>query len=316
MSSQNQTLALVATSCGAMELSERQLVVGSGQELVSVVAADISPLDRQIATGRFPPAGPWPFILGLSGVVRRSDGSLAFAFVESVGGGYHRDGVHALSAVVDSNILVPLPEGLEPVIAAAGLTTLATAHSVFEDVAPIRAGDNVLVLGASGGVGRSVIAIALSKGANVIAVSRTPIHGLDERVTALGVDDFHLQVRDLTNGVGAHVIVNVLGGDITSRAIGVGAGDCKHLLLGFSAGPMMTLVAPMFLGGEHQLIGFNLLRRSPARIRELTVESLSDLAAGVYEPQVAAQVSLEHIVEAYVSSATASGRTVLVNKEI
>lgn len=316
MSPQTQTTALVAPSPGALELREHQLTVGPGQELVSVIASDISPLDRQIGAGKFPPAGPWPFVLGLSGVVRRGDGSLAFAFVESVGGGYHRDGVHALSAVVDSDILVPLPEGLDPVIAATGLTTLATAHSVFEDIAPIRPGDNVLVLGASGGVGRSAIAIALSRGANVIAVSRAPIRGLDERVTALGIDDFHLHVRDLTNGVGAHVIVNVLGGDITARAIGVGAGDCKHLLLGFSAGPMMTLAAPMFLGGEHQLIGFNLLRRSAPRIRELTVESLSDLAVGVFEPQVAAQVSLEHIVEAYVSSATASGRTVLVNKDI
>ena len=316
MTPQNRTMALVATSPGQMELRECELVVGSGQELVSVVASDLSPLDRQIAAGKFPPAGPWPFILGLSAVVRPSDGTLAFAFVESVGGGYRRDGVHALMAVVDSDILVPLPEGLDPVVAAAGLTTLATARSIFEDVAPIKSGDNVLVLGASGGVGRSIIALALLKGANVIAVSRTPIAELDERVITLGMDDFHQHVRDLTNGVGAHVIVNVVGGDITSRAIGVGADDCKHLLLGFSAGPMMTLVAPMFLGGEHQLIGFNLLRRSAARIRELTVASLADLALGVHTPQVAAQVGLEQILEAYAAAPAKPGRTVLVNEEI
>jgi NADPH2:quinone reductase len=62
-------------------------VAGEGQVLVELVAADLQPLDRQIARGGFPGAGPLPMIAGVSAVGRTADGKLHVVLAEMTGMG-------------------------------------------------------------------------------------------------------------------------------------------------------------------------------------------------------------------------------------
>ena len=92
--------------------------------------------------------------------------------------------------------------------------------------------------------------------------------------------------------------------------------DCKHILLGFSAGIQLPLIAPRFLGTEHQLIGFNLLRRPWPLIAKLMDEAMEFLKDGKCIPIIAQEVAFKKAPEAFKTAASKQGRTLLVMQEL
>jgi NADPH2:quinone reductase len=112
-------------------------------------------------------------------------------------------------------------------------------------------------------------------------------------------------------GRGADVIIDPVGGEITGNAMSAGAPDCKHILLGFSSGAMMPILAPKFLGGEHQLIGFNLLRRSHEGLAEHVRAAVQDVISGGFAPEIDSIHPLAAGVAAYAHAAQVRGRVLL-----
>ena len=100
----------------------------------------------------------------------------------------------------------------------------------------------------------------------------------------------------------------VRGGDCFQRA--------KHVLLGFSAGVQLPLIAPRFLGNEHQLIGYNLLRRPWTLIAQLLGEAMEFLKAGKCIPVIAQELPFANAPEAYKTAGSKQGRTLIVMQEI
>lgn len=148
-----------------------------GHTLVRVTAAAINPIDVTISSGRHPLGRPaLPHVPGVegAGVVVESDTLAAGARVRVQVPGGLVDGTLAEFVVAPDAACLPIPDGVDDDQAAALGTVGISALVAFEDVADLRSGESVLVLGATGALGRVFVQLAKGVGAQpVIAAGRT-----------------------------------------------------------------------------------------------------------------------------------------------
>lgn len=301
------TLALMAHEANIVNLEEVELPESRDRKL-QFSAAQISPLDQQIAAGIFPLSKPWPISLGTSGVGCDDAGRNFFVFAEGVGGGFATGGTHAEEYSFPEHVLYLLPDASKNSEIAASIISLATAHSAFKDIAKANAGDRVLILGGNGSVGQSCITVGLQLGLEMLVASRngTSYAGLPgiryEEIESDGVKKL---------GGRARIIIDPVGGDLSAKAMSLAGPDCIHILPGFSAGAYMPLLAPRFLGGEHRIVGFNLLRRPPEVIKERIEASIADVYEGRFTPAIR-EMPFAQGVEGYRVASESKDRLVLV----
>ncbi len=280
-------------------------VAGPGEVVIDLIAADVIPLDKQIACGFFPPAKTVPLQVGVSAVGRRRDtGRVVSVQGGHVGMGWSRPGCFASSFVAPINVLAELPEGCDPLIAAAGTETAMTALLVLQDHAIVRSGEKVLVLGANGGVGRACMQLATHLGAEVIAAARQP-------ATVIAPAGTRIIGYDQIVGLGADVIVDPVGGPFFQTAILAGAHRCRHVFLGYGAGATVELKLPLLMIAEHRILGFNEHAVGHERVMSVTEEALQLLAQGVFDPLMGASYSLSDSDVAYGAVGTGIGRVLL-----
>ncbi len=177
-------------------------VTGAGEVLVRVRAAALNPMDNTLVSGALSEAMEhrYPLVLGrdVSGVVEEvgegvddvAVGSEVLAHVPFTAP--FEAGTVAELALVPAAGVVALPEGLDPVTAAA-LPLAGAAALVAIEAAAVTDGQVVLVNGASGGVGRYAVQLLVARGATVVATGRP---GDAERLRELGARD----VVDFTRG--------------------------------------------------------------------------------------------------------------------
>lgn len=179
---------------------------GPGEVLVRVVAAGVGPWDASLRSGQL----PWelPVIPGgdFAGVVVGDTGAEAFfEDGEPVYGYPSLTGCYAEYVTCPSEQMAPIPAGLSSVDAAAVPIDAMTAQQGMQDHLGIKAGDTVLITGASGGLGHLAVQIARALGANVVATASKHNHEFVHQLGAEMVVD-HMQpdwpdrVRSLTDG--------------------------------------------------------------------------------------------------------------------
>ena len=280
--------------------------------VVDLVAADVMPKDRQVARGELKVPLPPRFVPGSQAVVRvDGTGELAFARASIDAAGGLRDGVLADRFVAEQRWLVPLPDGLDPVVAAAGTAATADALYALDDLAGWAPGDVVLVLGASSGVGAAAVDVASSRGSLVVAASRTPeALPVREGVVALGYDDLPAAVRAATDAHGADVVIDTVGGPLTALGLRATARRGVSVLLGYLAGRDLPLNVIDLIPTEASLIGMNSGSVPPGRTRELTAAALELLADGTHRPTPVHARPLAEAIDALLHDAP--GRTVLL----
>jgi NADPH:quinone reductase len=157
---------------------------GSGEILVELTAAALNPMDAGIAAGFFNDrmTPDYPMIVGVDGagvVTRTGDGANRFAEGDVVHGQFFRaplgHGTFADYSVVtefpNNGALQRVPDGIPADVAAALPTAGMTAMGAIDTIAP-RAGQTVLIVGATGGVGVFAVQLATALGAEVIATAR------------------------------------------------------------------------------------------------------------------------------------------------
>jgi len=203
----------------ALTLVERpDPVAGPGQIRIRVRAAGVNRPDLLQRQGRYPAPAGASDILGLevAGEVDQiGDGAIRWALGDRVcallgGGGY------ADLAVVDARHALPVPGGLDFVQAAALPETVCTVFANVFEAGALKAGETLLIHGATSGIGVTAIQMARAAGARVIATSR----GADkaDAARALGADlsldaradDLEAAIRDFG---GVDVVLDMVGAD-------------------------------------------------------------------------------------------------------
>ncbi|MBI2836705.1 MAG: zinc-binding alcohol dehydrogenase family protein [Acidobacteria bacterium] len=250
-------------------------VPGQGEILVRVKASAVNPLDGIVRMGYFPIAKQPPLILGeeASGVVERDGGGfMAGETVIVYGGGLgvFTDGTWAELIAVPAAKLRRIPAGIAIEEVAALPNAGVTAYGALR-TAELKAGERLLVLGATGGVGSAGAHIGRAMGATVIAVVSTPEKGAAladlgaNHVVALNQGPLEEQVRKLTDGRGADVVLDPVGGELTGRGMAALGASGRLVHLGYSAGMSLSINSLDLIAKKTAIQGFNIFLVDPDR---------------------------------------------------
>jgi putative PIG3 family NAD(P)H quinone oxidoreductase len=200
--------------------------LGSNDIRIRVVGAGINGADISQREGHYPPpegAPAWPG-LEASGIVAEVGPDVtAFATGDAVcallsGGGY------AEEVVVDAGLVLPVPDDVSVLDAAALPEVAATVWSNVFMLGGLKPGETLLVHGGTSGIGTMAIQLAVALGSKVLATAGSADKvAVIESLGATGIDyrrqDFVSEVAAATDGRGADVILDMIGGDYLARNI-------------------------------------------------------------------------------------------------
>src|SRR3989449_11160801 len=203
-----------------------------GRVLVRMTAAGVTPLDHTILSGKFPHHLKAPLVLGNEGAgVVEEGGGTVFPVGSRVlffgAYGAFEDGTYSEWVAVRKEDLCLIPDNVDDV-SAAGIPVAYLTAQVALALADFRAGKTVLAPAIGGSIGNAVTQLARALGAKH-AMSSTTNHTKAEQAKALGfneVVDTSLEklgdgVRRITSGYGADIVVDGVGGEVLSEALGV-----------------------------------------------------------------------------------------------
>jgi NADPH:quinone reductase-like Zn-dependent oxidoreductase len=230
-----------------------------GQLVVEVAAAALHHLDVHKATGTFytgPP--PLPSVVGTDGVGRVAGRRVYFD--ETV----PPYGSMAERALVAENALFEVADGIDDATAAACGNTGLGAWLAVAWRSGLRPGETVLVLGATGAVGRIAVQAAKLLGAGrVVAAARSSDglaraleRGADAIVEIGGDDDLTAAIREAAGG-DVDVTIDTLWGEPALAAIAAAGRRARHVEVGQVAGTDITLPAPAIRSVSLDLRGFS-----------------------------------------------------------
>lgn len=218
--------------------------------------------------------------------------------------------------------LFPLGDEVPATDAATLLVTYLTAHVALHERARLRAGETVLVLGGAGGVGSAAIQLAATAGARVVATSSNreriaACHRLGaELVVDRGRDDPLAAVEEFTDGHGADVVIDPVGGALFGQARRALGWAGRAVLVGFASGELPELKANSILLRNQSVLGLHLgpyQDHAPQVTRAAFADLLRLHAAGELVPLVSAVHPLEDALVALdaLEASTAIGNVVL-----
>ncbi|MPZ63253.1 MAG: zinc-binding dehydrogenase [Propionibacteriales bacterium] len=264
--------------------------VAPGTVLVEVAAAGVNFPDVLVVAGNYQILPPRPFIPGkeVAGTVRAvGDGVTGLSVGDRVVAQVEHGG-YAELVVVPAGQVVPLPDGVpETEAAVVGLAAL-TAHIALRRRARLEPGETVLVTGAGGGVGAAGVQLAKAWGATVLAVARdeeraaiAAAQGADHVLVAGGTlrDD----VRRLTDGRGADVVLETVGGDVFAQALRATAWEGRLVVIGFASGEVPVVKAGHLLVKNVGVLGLQVSDyrdREPQTVQDALIELLALRAEG------------------------------------
>lgn len=299
---------------------------GPGEVVLRVVAAGINRADLLQRQGHYPPPPGASDVLGLevSGVVDSvgadvhdwRPGEQACALL--AGGGY------AEKVAVPAGQLLPVPDGVSLVDAASLPESACTAWSNLVHVGRLRPDETVLIHGGSGGVGVLAVQIAAAHGARVVTTAGGPERAA--RCARLGADvvvdhraeDFVQVVKDVTDGRGADVILDVIGGaylEPNLRALATGG---RLVVIGFQKGRTGELDLGI-LSAKRASVAATTLRSRPVPEKAAIVSDVCErvwpwVASGAVKPVVHARFPLAEAARAQEAMAAGEsfGKVLLV----
>jgi NADPH:quinone reductase len=292
--------------------------------LLEVTAAPLNPVDIRVADGGFFMGyPPLPYVPGVEvvGRVLESEVLPAQTLVWSCldGLGTARDGAIAEQTVVRDETLVPVREDVDPAVAAALGTAGVAAWFPLTRRAPVRDGETVIVLGATGTVGQIAIQTAKLLGAGLtVAVGRSEerlsqarMLGADATVRLQGVDRLVDDLRTACGPDGANLIFDLLWSDPLAAVLEVAAPRARIIHIGQSAGPRAALPSAPIRGKSLDVLGFTNFDVGLSAMRECYSELLDHAAAGRIRLDVE-RVSLENAAEAWDRQASGPGTKLVV----
>jgi NADPH2:quinone reductase len=297
---------------------------GPGEVVVDVRAAGINFPDTLIIRGRYQFKPELPFV----------PGGEAAGTVAALGDGVDRyrvgDRVIALAPygafaermTVPAALTLPLPASIDFEAGAGIGTTFGTSYYALKQQARLQAGETLLVLGAAGGVGVAAVELGKALGARVIAAASTgeKLIFAAEAGADLGInytsEPLKERVKELTDGRGADVVYDPVGGDYSEQALRATAWGGRFLVVGFAAGQIPNIPLNLALLKGAHIIGVfwgAWAQREPAASAANFGELLAMFQDGRLAPRVTEVYPLDDFAAAFrsLSERRARGKVIL-----
>ncbi len=294
-----------------------------GQVRVRVHAASVNFPDVLLVAGEYQIPVPPPFVPGseFAGVVAEVAGDVVGVSTGDRVFGSTLVGAFAEEVVVAATSLTSVPDGVDDRSAAAFGVAHRTAYHVLRSVAQVQAGDEVVVLGAGGGVGLATVQLGAALGASVTAVASSDAK-LDvarsfgaTHVVDHGRGDLRQSLRDALPD-GADVVVDPVGGELAEPALRSLRWGGRFVTVGYASGVIPRIPLNLVLLKGVKILGFQFLdfaTHLPDELERDERELLVLLASGRAFPHIGASFALSDAAAAlrYVADGRAIGKVVL-----
>lgn len=271
--------------------------VEENQVRIQIKACSLNFPDTLIIQGLYQFKPELPFTPGsdISGIVLEVGSAVNHLKVGDEVFGFTMVGGFAEEAVVDAKNIFPKPPNMSFTIAASFLLAYGTSYHAIIDRAKLKEGETMVVLGASGGVGLAAIEIGKQVGARIIAAASTQEklelckeRGADE-VINYEIEDLKNRIKELTNGKGANVIYDPVGGKYSEAALRGIAWEGRYLVVGFAAGeiPKIPLNLPLLKGC--QIMGVfwgSFAIKDPSKNLKNSIELMNWYREGKVKPHI------------------------------
>ena len=279
-----------------------------GQVRVAVHAAGINFPDILMAAGEYQLKPELPFTPGVeaAGEVIEVDGAAKGVAVGDRVIVKMRHGAYADEAVVATSQLTPLPSTFDYAEGATFLAAHGTAYHSLIDRGRVQAGEVLLVHGAGGGVGLAAVEMGKMLGATVIAAASSEeklavaqARGADHLVL-YGREPFRDAVKRITDGRGADVVFDPVGGEIFENSLRCIAWGARVLVIGLTGGIGLARTNLLLIKGA-SVLGVRAgeaARRNPA-LGEVRLTALTEWAeAGKIRPHISHRLPLDNYAQA------------------
>ncbi len=209
-------------------------------------------------------------------------------------------------ALAPADDLAALPPSLDPVAAAASWMQYGTAYDGIVNVGKVTADDFVIITAASSSVGLAAIEMVRDLGATAIATTRTSQKKQElldfgaPFVIASEEEDLPARVREITNGKGARVIYDPIGGDGIHTLAQASSQGAVYILYGMLSGqPTPYPLSRFGQGFSMTSSSISTARRSPETYTRMKSYVYDRLASGAFKPKIAKTFPFAQTVEAY-----------------
>src|SRR5258705_10746128 len=290
-----------------------------------MTAAGVTPLDHTILSGQFPLAKA-PLVLGNegAGVVEEGGGTdfpVGSRVMFTGPYGVFEDGTYSEWLAVRKENLCLIPEGVDD-ISAAGVPVAYLTAQMALTAAGFQAGKTVLAPAIGASVGNAVTQLARALGARHTSSSKTN-HAKAERAKALGfnevIDNSSEKLRDgvrrITGDYGADIVIDGVGGEVLSEALGALALNGSLTTLGYAADRKATIDVTNLIWQRASIKSFILFTQPQAAWANAWTIIVSLLQSGAIKPIVAKTFPLAEAADArrYLVEGRPFGRVVLTS---
>jgi len=297
--------------------------VSDGKVMLRMTAVGVTPLDHTILSGQFPLAKA-PLVLGNEGAgVVEAGGGTDFPVGSRVmftgPYGVFEDGAYSEWLAVRKGHLCLIPDGVDDV-SAAGIPVAYLTGQMALTLAGFQAGKTVLSPAIGGSVGNAVTQLARALGAKH-AISSTTNHAKAGQAKTLGfnevIDNSSEKlgdgVRRITGGYGADIVIDGIGGEVLSEALGALAMDGNLTTLGYSASRKATIDVTNLIWRRASIKSFVLFAQPQAAWADAWNVIVPLLQSGAIKPIVSKTFPLNEAADAlrYLVEGRPFGRVVL-----
>jgi NADPH2:quinone reductase len=294
--------------------------VEAGQARVRVRAAAVNFPDVLLIANQYQISVPPPFVPGseFAGVIiETGDGADDFEVGDRVTGtGLY--GVFAEEVVVPTAGLTLIPDGVDDRTAAAFGVAYRTAYHALRSMARLREGDELIVLGAGGGVGLAAVQLGVQLGVSVTAVASSDekldvaaSYGAKRLINYKSVD-LRAALKEAVPG-GADVVIDPVGGELSESALRALGRGGRFVTVGFASGVIPRIPLNLVLVKGVHVLGFQFQDVPPDEFARNEDELSEHLVSGRVSPHVCAVYPLAETVAAlkHVADGRAIGKVLI-----
>ena len=303
-------LSVIAGSPETIEIREIEEPAAAADEVVvAVEAVALNFMDTLIIRDRYQVKPARPFSPGAecAGRVVAIGSDVAHLRIGDRVCAYVGYGAARQKIAIKASAAISIPAGVSFEQAAALIVTYGTVRYALRERARLRAGEALVLTGASGGVGSAAIELGRLLGARVIVCANGDAKLAELR--AQGVDLFvdpdagtvKHDIRRLTDEAGADVVLDVTGGDLTEHLVRATAWGGRYLVVGFAAGAIPKLPLNLVMLKSIDVMGIHWsawAHRDPEAHRRNTEWLLAQVAEGHLAPRIDASFPLSGIKDA------------------